>query len=461
MGFDRINAVLPDELILEIFRHVESKPSRDACSLVCKRWLGLERLSRDTIRIGASATPDSLVKLLSSRFPNIRYVFIDERLSISLPVQYGKRRRISRTIPSIGRFHDGSDQSVVEMDGIATSCLSDSGLGAVGDSFVKLEKLSLIWCSSVTDLGLRSFAEKCKSLKSLIYRITENASFLEDLNLRFCEGLTDTGLVRLVLGCGRTLRSLGVAACVKITDISLEAVGSHCRSLESLSLDSEIIQNKGLLAVAKGCSLLKVLKLQSINITDEACKLLVFSVYHWSYWLYTASRNLQTAAGCPELMHIEVNGCHNIGTDGLKSIGKFCAIGDDALISIGQGCSLQHLNVSGCHQIGDAGIIAIARGCPQLNYLDVSVLQNRSIYTYYFLPQNLGDNAMMELGEGCPLLKDIVISHCRQITDIEAGVATMVTTCSRIKKVLVEKWKVSARTKRRAGSIINYLCVDL
>lgn len=50
-------------------------------------------------------------------------------------------------------------------------------------------------------------------------------------------------------------------------------------------------------------------------------------------------------------------------------------VGDEALVAIGEGCSLHHLNVSGCHQIGDAGIIAIARGCPELSYLDVSVLQ--------------------------------------------------------------------------------------
>lgn len=87
-GFDLINAALPDELILEIFRHLDSKPNRDACSLVCKRWLSLERLSHDTIRIGAPAAPDNLVVLLSSHFPNTRYVFIDERLSVSLPVPY-------------------------------------------------------------------------------------------------------------------------------------------------------------------------------------------------------------------------------------------------------------------------------------------------------------------------------------------------------------------------------------
>ncbi|MCD9640895.1 hypothetical protein HAX54_026630 [Datura stramonium] len=50
-------------------------------------------------------------------------------------------------------------------------------------------------------------------------------------------------------------------------------------------------------------------------------------------------------------------------------------VGDEALVAIGEGCSLHHLN-------------------------------------------DLGDIAMMELGEGCPLLRDIVLSHCRQITDV-------------------------------------------
>lgn len=86
-GRDWINQILPDELILDIFRHVESKASRDACALVCKRWLRLERISRVTLRIGASGCPDALIKVLARRFVNVRNVFVDERLSISLPVQ--------------------------------------------------------------------------------------------------------------------------------------------------------------------------------------------------------------------------------------------------------------------------------------------------------------------------------------------------------------------------------------
>lgn len=92
------------------------------------------------------------------------------------------------------------------------------------------------------------------------------------MNLQFCEGLTDKGLIDLALGVGKSLKSLGVAACAKITDISMEAVGTHCRSLETLSLDSEFIHNKGVLAVAEGCPHLKALKLQCINVTDDALK---------------------------------------------------------------------------------------------------------------------------------------------------------------------------------------------
>lgn len=123
---------------------------------------------------------------------------------------------------------------------------------------------------AITKLCCVFFSQGCYIGDEGLSSVGECCNFLQDLNLRFCEGLTDRGLVQLALGCGKTLKSLGVAACAQITDVSLEAVGSHCRSLESLSLDSEIIHDKGLLVVAKRCSTLKVLKLQCLNITDEA-----------------------------------------------------------------------------------------------------------------------------------------------------------------------------------------------
>lgn len=93
-GHDRINTCLPDEVILEIFRHLDSKASHDACSLVCRRWLTLERLSRTTLRIGASGSPDLFVKLLARRFVNAKNIHIDERLSVSIPVQLVSAARL-------------------------------------------------------------------------------------------------------------------------------------------------------------------------------------------------------------------------------------------------------------------------------------------------------------------------------------------------------------------------------
>lgn len=79
----------------------------------------------------------------------------------------GKRRRTSRASHSNSRARLGSDETMPGDDVMGTSSLSDPGLAAVGESFKRLEKLSLIWCSSITDAGLKSFAEKCRSLKSL------------------------------------------------------------------------------------------------------------------------------------------------------------------------------------------------------------------------------------------------------------------------------------------------------
>ncbi|XP_050372022.1 F-box/LRR-repeat protein 4 isoform X2 [Argentina anserina] len=478
-GHDRINTCLPDELIVEVFRRLDSKPSHDSSSLVCKRWLALERRSRTSLRIGATGNPDLFVDLLSRRFVNVRHVHIDERLNISLPVHLG----------SAARWRGGSSSSYnkSEEDGVETNSLSDAGMVALGHGFLKLERLSLVWCSSVSSAGLTSLADKCRLLKSLdlqgcyvgdqgVAAVGQCCKQLEDLNLRFCEGLTDVCLVELASGVGKSLKSLGIAACVKITDTALEAVRLHCKSLESMSLDAESIHNKGVLAVVQGCPGLKVLKLQCINVTDEVliavgnCCSYVEILALYTFQRFSDKRLTELALlycqrigkfvlaeigkgckflqalhlvdcssigdeaicsiamGCRNLKKLHIRRCYEIGNKGVVAIGENCRsltnlslrfcdrVGDEALIAVSQCSSLQYLNVSGCHQIGNAGLIAIARGCAEITYLDVSVLQN------------LGDLSLAELGEGCPNLKEIVLSHCRQITDV--GLNHLVKNCT-------------------------------
>ncbi|CAI8590775.1 unnamed protein product [Vicia faba] len=429
-GHDWINTCLPDELIVEIFRRIDSKSSRDSCSLVCNRWLRLERFTRSSIRIGATGSPDLFVQLLASRFSNVTAVHIDERLSISLPVQLGRRRVTGENSPASAlKLHyvnnrNGSSSEDSDFDSL---CLSDTGLSALADGFPKLAKLRLIWCSNVTSHGLSSLAWKCANLKALdlqgcyvgdqgLAAVGQCCKQLEDLNLRFCEGLTDKGLVELALGVGKSLKSLGVAACAKITDISMEAVASHCGSLETLSLDSEFIHNQGVLAVAQGCPYLKSLKLQCINLTDDALKavgvsclsLELLALYSFQRFTdkglraigkgckklknltlsdcyFLSDKGLEAIAiGCKELTHLEVNGCHNIGTLGLESVGKSCQhlselallycqrIGDLGLLQVGKGCQfLQALHLVDCSSIGDEAMCGIASGCTNLKKLHI------------------------------------------------------------------------------------------
>ncbi|WVZ11040.1 hypothetical protein V8G54_015570 [Vigna mungo] len=367
-GHDWINNSLPDELIVEIFSHLHTKSIRDACSLVCRRWFRLERRTRATLRIGATRL---FLDLLPTRFSSLRNLYIDERLSI--PLQPGRRRSADK-------------DSYFE-----STCLTDTGLSSLGEGFPKLHRLGLIWCSNVSSDGLTSFARKCSSLKALdlqgcyvgdqgLAAVGQFCKHLENLNLRFCEGLTDSGLVDLAVGVGKSLKSLGVAACAKITDISMEAVGSNCCSLETLSLDSEFIHNKGLLAVAQGCPVLKVLKLQCINITDDALKavgtsclsLELLALYSFQRFTdkglraigngckklknltlidcyFLSDKGLEAiATGCKELTHLEVNGCHNIGTLGIEYIGRSCQIlahmiNDDPVSILATGIKVQIL----------------------------------------------------------------------------------------------------------------------
>lgn len=59
---------------------------------------------------------------------------------------------------------ESSESEETEQDRFS---LSDAGLAAVARGCKGLEKLSLIWCSSITSLGLTTIAQNCKTLKSL------------------------------------------------------------------------------------------------------------------------------------------------------------------------------------------------------------------------------------------------------------------------------------------------------
>ncbi|THU62775.1 hypothetical protein C4D60_Mb01t08690 [Musa balbisiana] len=485
-GCDLVNTFLPDELIMEIFRHVEAKSDRDACSLVCRKWRRLERACRRTIRIGASGTADQLVDLVVRRFTGLRNVFIDERLPVTTvqPQRSPPSKRKRHTLP---KPNHATEEIYVENE-LERFCLSDAGLALLAKSCKGLEKLSFIWCSSITSLGLTT---GCYVGDKGLIALGQNCKQLEDLNLRFCEGLTDTGLVGFAQSHGSSLKSLGIAACAWISDVSLQAVASHCKFLENLSLDSELMRNTGVISVAQGCRSLKALKLQCVNISDESLQAVGWFAYQSPFGSvlcrsYRAVHHGMTNPGDRGLVELSLLYCPRMGNSSLREVGSGCSllkalhlvdcssINDDGISAVAQGCrSLRKLHVRRCYEVGDKGIISVGENCKLLTDLSlrfcdrvgdaalVAVAQGCSLKHL----NSIGDMALAELGHGCPLLKEIVLSHCRQITDVGlahlvtgcsrletchmvycplvtgAGVATVVSSCANIKKVLVERWK--------------------
>ncbi|KAG2263326.1 hypothetical protein Bca52824_070405 [Brassica carinata] len=506
-GRDLINNGLPDELILEILQRLDSKPSRDACSLVCKRWLHLERFSRTTLRIGASFSPDTFVTLLSRRFPHATSIHVDERLSVSLPSPPPLKRKrgsnkssSSSSSPSSRKRQKVSNKTRSGGENAESCSLTDAGLIALADGFPRIENLSLIWCPNVSSFGLRCLAQKCTSLRSLdlqgcfvgdqgLAAVGEFCKQLEELNLRFCEGLTDVGVIELVIGCAKSLKSIGVAASAKVTDLSLEAVGSHCKLLEVLFLDSECIHDKGVVAVVKGCRRLKSLKLQCVNVTDAAfsvvgefCvsleRLALYSFQQFTdmgmMFIGKGCKNLKDltlsdcyfvnctgleaiARGCKELTRIEINGCHNIGTRGLEAVGKSCPrltelallycqrIGNSALYQIGKGCkSLETLHLVDCAGIGDSAMCSIAKGCRNLKKLHIrrcyeignkgviAIGKNCKSLTELSLRfcDKVGDVALVAVGKGCSFLQQLNVSGCHQIGDV--GISAIAKGCPQL-----------------------------
>jgi len=79
----------------------------------------------------------------------------------------GRRRGTDHSVISALKIHSLAETNGSEDNETESYCLSDAALAVVAAGFSKLEKLSLIWCSNVTHVGLGSIAEKCIFLKSL------------------------------------------------------------------------------------------------------------------------------------------------------------------------------------------------------------------------------------------------------------------------------------------------------
>lgn len=309
--------------------------------------------------------------------------------------------------------------------------ITDIGIGCIAVGCRKLKLLSLKWCLGVGDLGVGLIAVKCRDLRSLdlsylpitnkcLSQILE-LQHLEDLVLEGCFGIDDDSLAALKQGC-KSLETLDMSSCQKVSHVGLSSLTNATASLrqlilsygsrvdlaladslqklsmlQSIKLDGCTVTCSGLKAIGNWCVSLSELSLSKcLGVTDEGLSSLVTKHKDLRKLDITCCRKITHAS----VAHI-TNSCSSLVSLKMESCALILA---EAFILIGQRCQfLEELDVTD-NEIDDEGLKAISR-CSQLKSLKLGICLN------------ISDEGLVHIGIGCSKLKELDLYRSDGISD--------------------------------------------
>ncbi|GMF23468.1 unnamed protein product [Phytophthora fragariaefolia] len=281
---------------------------------------------------------------------------------------------------------------LTKLDLSRCSLVDDQALSAFGKACLQLETLLLIFCSSITDIGI------CRLVGGKVNLPGVRTDDQKDEDGHVGQGSTlgeyensddeDIGGSKYERGCIR-LRTLDITGCFQVTSRGISALGARCTQLESLTLDGvRRLNSSGVRALLHGCCKLRALRWSGILVrsgqneaaTPGACAAF-YSIPHLSD---ATVAMLTSTAGSLKTLHIGTTECDvdslalallrarnspltdldvtSLATDSL------C----EAIGSVLQGCPrLRVLELESCEQICDETLVAISGApcCPQLETL--------------------------------------------------------------------------------------------
>jgi len=296
--------------------------------------------------------------------------------------------------------------------------LDISGIKVMGENLSEykgtlscLENLNMSECNQLTNKGLLQILQLCGStLRSLDISGTEvtgeNLSeykgtihCLENLSMRYCEQLTNKGLLQMLQLCGSTLRSLDIEG-THITGENLSEYKGTLLILENLNMSiCKQLTNKGLLQILQLCgSTPRSLDISSTNITGE---------------------NLSEYKGTlPCLENLDLWGCNQLTHKGLLQILQLCGSTLRSLDTSGTNVTgenlseykgtlpcLENLDMSDCNKLTNKGLLQILQLCGStLRSLDIS-------------GTNITGENLSEYKRTLPCLENLNMSICEQLTN--------------------------------------------
>ncbi|KAI3771206.1 hypothetical protein L6452_02365 [Arctium lappa] len=274
--------------------------------------------------------------------------------------------------------------------------------------FQQLESLSLCGCVNLLDSGLS--------------QLQNHGSKLHSLYLDCCFKVTDTGLSSVAVGCP-SLSFISLYRC-SITDNGLKLLAKSCLSLKDLNLEwCSLITDSGISAISNNCRQLRALKISHCDkikgVGFDGCSQTLACLEAESCKLEPEGVMRILSGGGLEYMNVSSLGwC--IRGDGLQAIGggfgsnlrilnfRLCrSVGDETIMEISKGCPLlQEWNLSLCTEIGVVGWESVGIYCNNLEKLHVSGCRS------------LCDQGLLALRNGCKSLSTVYISRCRQVSSL-------------------------------------------
>ncbi|KAL2866701.1 uncharacterized protein BJX67DRAFT_372403 [Aspergillus lucknowensis] len=198
---------------------------------------------------------------------------------------------------------------------------------------------------------------------------------IERLTLTNCRKLTDNGVSDLVEG-SRHLQALDVSDLRSLTDHTLLKVADNCPRLQGLNITGcTKVTDDSLVVVSQKCRFLKRLKLNGVvQVTDKSI--------------------MSFAQNCSAILEIDLQECKLVTN---KSV--------TALMATLQ--NLRELRLAHCTDIDDSAFLELPRhiSMGSLRILDLTACEN------------IRDDAVEQIVNSAPRLRNLVLAKCRHITD--------------------------------------------
>lgn len=293
---------------------------------------------------------------------------------------------------------------------------------------------------SISDVGLSIVAGACKSLKSLsLFKCPKITGWgigsvghcigLERLELVDAMSVTDDGLVILAIRC-LNLSSLSLVSCPNVGNHSLQAFAKYSRKLKSVTLAScPLITDSGIVSLVANRSGLETVKIASMKLSDIVLQ--AIACYSRKIQILL----LDNVWGVSDMGYCWIGLARELKCLVLKAC---VGLSDRCLarVSSASFAGIRKLAINNCSLISDWGLFELTssarelenvllHSCKSFTYRGLMVaigncsqsLKTLALIKCDFLDEQRDQANSFPLAQHCPLLETVKVDQCRGIGD--------------------------------------------